>query len=415
MRVLYISYDGMTDPLGQSQVIPYLAGLSQRGYRFTILSCEKQARFQANKEKVRTLLEKHNIAWVPLIYHKKPPVISSLYDLFSMRKAACRLHEKERFQIVHCRSYIPGLIGMYMKKKYSTKFVFDMRGFWADERVEGNIWNIKNPLFKAIYQFFKEKEKQMLFQADYTITLTYKARDIIHGWQQTGQQSIPIEVIPCCVDTTLFDPDQTDKHQQAQLRQQLNIRKDQFVLTYLGSLGTWYMVEEMIAFFRKLLKYYPEAVFLFITQDEKTAVVPCLQKYDIPETQVVFTTAPREKVPLYLSLSSASIFFIKPVFSKQASSATKMGEIMSMGIPMITNRGVGDADEILDDAGCGLLVTTFDEENYNKTAERIEDILNLPANKIRSYSKKYFDIEEGISKYQRAYFSLQKPVEVKIS
>ena len=40
--VLYISYDGMTDPLGQSQVLPYLKGLSNRGHRITILSCEKQ-------------------------------------------------------------------------------------------------------------------------------------------------------------------------------------------------------------------------------------------------------------------------------------------------------------------------------------------------------------------------------------
>ena len=30
-RVLYISYDGMTDALGQSQVLPYLCGLAQRG------------------------------------------------------------------------------------------------------------------------------------------------------------------------------------------------------------------------------------------------------------------------------------------------------------------------------------------------------------------------------------------------
>ena len=43
-KVLYITYDGMTDPLGQSQVLPYLVGLSEKGYKFTILSFEKKER-----------------------------------------------------------------------------------------------------------------------------------------------------------------------------------------------------------------------------------------------------------------------------------------------------------------------------------------------------------------------------------
>ena len=38
MRALYISYDGMTDPLGRSQVLPYLEGLAKRGHEITLVS-----------------------------------------------------------------------------------------------------------------------------------------------------------------------------------------------------------------------------------------------------------------------------------------------------------------------------------------------------------------------------------------
>ena len=48
-KILFISYDGMTDVLGQSQVIPYLAGLTKMGYTFTILSCDKPDKYLANK------------------------------------------------------------------------------------------------------------------------------------------------------------------------------------------------------------------------------------------------------------------------------------------------------------------------------------------------------------------------------
>jgi hypothetical protein len=44
MNVIYISYDGMTDPLGQSQVIPYLIGLTKKGHNISIISCEKTTR-----------------------------------------------------------------------------------------------------------------------------------------------------------------------------------------------------------------------------------------------------------------------------------------------------------------------------------------------------------------------------------
>ena len=46
MNVLYLSYDGMTDPLGQAQVIPYLQELSSKhGHTYTLISFEKKERY----------------------------------------------------------------------------------------------------------------------------------------------------------------------------------------------------------------------------------------------------------------------------------------------------------------------------------------------------------------------------------
>ena len=54
--VLYVSYDGMTDNLGQSQVIPYLKGLRKKGYAVHILSCEKEIAFEKRKKFISKLL-----------------------------------------------------------------------------------------------------------------------------------------------------------------------------------------------------------------------------------------------------------------------------------------------------------------------------------------------------------------------
>ena len=56
--------------------------------------------------------------------------------------------------MVHCRSYISAMVTNSMKKNLEYSFLFDMRGFWADERVDGKIWNLNNPIYKIVYQLF---------------------------------------------------------------------------------------------------------------------------------------------------------------------------------------------------------------------------------------------------------------------
>src|SRR5438046_2084059 len=145
-NVLYISYNGMTDPFGQSQVLPYLVALSNYGYKFTILSFEKKESYKKDKKIVEDILNKAGITWVPLFYTKKPPLLSKIYDRWQIRRMAFKLQKKFKFHMVHCRSYVAAEIGLIMKKRYGVKFLFDMRGFWADEKVDCGQWDLKNPV-----------------------------------------------------------------------------------------------------------------------------------------------------------------------------------------------------------------------------------------------------------------------------
>ena len=154
-NVLYLSYDGMTDPLGQSQVLPYIIGLSKNGYSFHLISFEKPDRFKAHKDKIDSICKKNGISWHPLFYTKRPPLFSTMWDVNRMKRKAFKLHKEHEFIIVHCRSYLSALVGLSLKKRYKVRFLFDMRGFWADERVDGALWNLKNPLYKWVYNYFK--------------------------------------------------------------------------------------------------------------------------------------------------------------------------------------------------------------------------------------------------------------------
>jgi len=405
-RVLYISYDGMTDPLGQSQVIPYLSGLSDQGFEITLLSFEKRERYEKNAQLISGILSKKNITWAPLFYTKRPPVLSTLLDVSKLFLRATRLHRLKKFSLVHCRSYISALAGLHLKRKFGIKFIFDMRGFWADERIEGKIWDLKNPLYRIIYNYFKNKERQFFEEADYTISLTEYARDTIHRWPEIKGNPIPIQVIPCCADLSLFDYHTVSKEKTADLKKQLSISDGDFIVSYLGSIGTWYMLDEMLDFYNEVLSLKPNARFLFITPDEPKSIEKAAAGKNISADKLVIRQATRAEVPLFLSLSDMALFFIIPTFSKTASSPTKQGEIMGMGIPLICNSDVGDTDRIVEDTGCGAIVRTFDHVGYMTVLSRLDDLLHIDREHIRAGAEKYYSLQNGVKKYLFVYQTL---------
>ena len=131
---------------------------------------------------MRIRLHSAGIAWTALKYHKAPSVISTALDIVIGLVLALYVSSKRRPQIVHARSYIPALIALVLKSLTGARFVFDMRGFWADERVDGGLWSLNKPIFKQVYRYFKRKELEFFKNADYTVSLTHNGRNEILNW-----------------------------------------------------------------------------------------------------------------------------------------------------------------------------------------------------------------------------------------
>lgn len=403
-NVLYVSYDGMTDPLGQSQVLPYIIGLTNLGYSFTLISFEKPDKYQKTKHIIEQISLENSIEWKPLVYHKSPPILSTLWDIYKMQKLVVELHKEKQFSLIHCRSYIAALIGLMMKRKYSVRFLFDMRGLWANEKVDAGAWDLSKPHYRVIYSFFKRRERDFFLDADQTISLTSAGKKEIYSWDYMSEKEDNISVIPCCSDTNLFDYNSIQKKDIDSWKSKLGIGEIDFVLSYLGSIGTWYMLEEMLDFFVELLKKYPHAKFLFITHDEHDRILREAHRRGIAE-KLILQPGQRDQVPILLSLSSLSIFFIRPTYSKIASSPTKQGEIMALGIPVICNDGVGDTAEIVQRYHSGITLSQFNDKEYALAISNFEE-RKFDRQMIRDGAIDYFGLKKGIQSYADVYSRL---------
>jgi glycosyltransferase involved in cell wall biosynthesis len=402
-KVLYISYDGLTDPLGRSQILPYLAGLSAAGHRITVLSCEKPERIAKEGFLIRRLCDQAEIHWHPLKYHKQPAVLSSTLDAALLQRAAVSLHRENRYDLAHCRSYIPARAGLALKRRFGVRLLFDMRGFWPDEKVEGNAWNLANPLYAAVYRYFKRLEARLLCGADHIVSLTRAGQRQLVTRPELKDRDTPISVIPCCVDFDHFPL--TTHSSRDQSRKQLAIEAGAPVLAYLGSLGAWYMLGEMLDFFKVYASRRAGARFLLVTLDDPRPIRQAASSRGVDPNQLIIRPATRDEVPLMMTAADLGIFFIKPVFSKTASSPTKMGEMLAVGLPIVTNSGVGDVAPMVDEMGCGVAVGEFAPGAYASALDRL-DQLDGSAGQRRDRARSRFDVELGIEQYDRIYREL---------
>lgn len=399
-NILYLSYDGMTDPLGQSQVLPYLIGLTKEGFTFHIISFEKQHRFETHQKHIQKICDENNIIWHPNSYTQKSPLITTIWDVYRMKKIAQKLHKIHNFHIVHCRSYIAALVGLSMKKRLGTKFIFDMRGFWADERIDGGLWSLKNPVFKVVYNYFKKKELKFFKNSDYTISLTQNGKDEIESWKELASNPPRIQIIPCCVDLDLFNPETINDLDKSNLRKNLKLKEADFVVGYVGSIGTWYMLPEMLDYFITLKAIKANAKFVFVTGEKPEKIYRETSRKNIDKLDIIVTSCLHKDVPLNISIFDASIFFIRPTYSKKASSPTKQGEIMAMGIPLICNSGVGDTDKIVRENKAGSIIHHFTTEEYKESISKPSE---WDINLMKNGAEKYYSLKSGIAKYLEVY------------
>lgn len=396
-NVLFLSYDGLKDPLGQSQILPYLSRLSgSSNYRIKIISFEKLHNFKKGRIDLTKKIEHLNVSWKPLKYTKNPPIISTIFDIIKLYKTVEKIKKTQAIDIIHCRSYITALIALALKKKNNIPFIFDMRGFWADERIDGKIWSLDNFIYKKIYKYFKLKEKEFLQFSDYIISLTENGKKEIESWNLSNHSKI--KVIPCCTDENLFQ-----KKNIKNLRSKLGFNKEDLIISYVGSIGTWYMLDEMLDFFKCLQIKKPKAKFFFITKDNPQLILEKVKSKGIDTGSIKIQSSTREMMPSYIGVSNFSIFFILPVFSKKASSPTKMGEIMNLGIPIICNTGVGDVDEIMKRSMPELLVKDFSNKEYERVVNLIINGYEPNRKSIIETSYNYYSLDKGVEKYKEVY------------
>jgi len=401
-NVLYISYNGMLDPLGQSQVIPYLKELSRAGVCFTLLSFEREQAFGSDGDErcqlLRRELSQFGIEWHYLRYHQKPSIPATAYDVAMGIRLARRLVKRNQIQMVHARAHIPAVIALALKRRSVVKIIFDVRGLMAEEYIDAGHWGSRSVAARST----KVMERRVLRATDGVVTLTNALWEKMQAWPVLSGRSLVHETIPCCIDRELF---RFDTQARMERRGELGI-DSRMVLVYSGSIGGWYMTDEMAAFFA-VLKQRKDAFFLWLTTGPREIVDQAMSKQGIEAENYDVRRVSSRDVSSFLSAADVGIAFYRPGSSRLGTSPVKLSEYLACGLPSVINAGTGDCDELILRERVGALVGDFTAVEYAKAVSVIEQQTRNPEEtrqRISEVAERLFDLKSvGATRYARLY------------
>ncbi len=403
--ILYLTYDGITEPLGQSQILSYVKGLARiHGWKIDILSFEKNISTPL-KTQFKSELERLNIRWIAKRFTTSPPVVSTLYDMLKMYITGINLFKTNEYKIIHARSLMPAYVGLKLKEKFGAKLIFDMRGFWADQRIESGVWNGNNPAYRYLYKITKRIERELLSYSDHIVVLTHKAKQIIEQWQEDNYISgnSAISVIPCCAvpdDIPLSTPEN-----KKNFRKRFNLPEHAYIIGHIGSFIPWYLFEEMIVFFKELKRKRSDAHLLIAIKNINDNAIKFF-KDRLDESDYTLTSVSAQESKLLIATLDAGLVFVQQTFSSAGASPTKLAELLFAGVPVIAT-DIGDIRYILNATGGGIVISDFSREALSQAIDLLLS-QNWNPQQIRERAIPLLNTKKGIDVYNAIYKDLLK-------
>jgi glycosyltransferase involved in cell wall biosynthesis len=257
-----------------------------------------------------------------------------------------------------------------------TRLLYDVRGFFSDERVQAGSWRAGG----FVDRFVRLTEAQNLRRADGAVALTrLAALELLRR-----RPSLPVHrVIPTCADTSVFTP-------------RASRQEPRYGLVFSGSLGTWYLAKEMVAFARSVAEFVPGRT-LFLTPQAEHG-----RRLGVTADWAEIRSVDPGAVASWLRRARALFFLGPPAPSRFP---TKFAEGLAAGLPVVCNRGIGDLDDVVEKERVGILVGSLSPEGYREAGRRLRALLEDPElpDRCRRLAESRYSLGMGVASYYHLY------------
>jgi glycosyltransferase involved in cell wall biosynthesis len=386
---LYLTRNGLLEPLGQSQVFAYLRGLA-REHEITLITREKTDDW-GNPEAIASALaacEASGIRWLPRPFRSRPKAIAPAVDIGGMVRQALWEVRSGRARLIHARSYIPAAVAWQVWRLTGTPFIFDMRALWPEELITAGRLKRGSIIHRAIVA----TERACLRDAAAVVSLTHAAVDHLRQVYPRELARQTVVVIPTCANLDRFSP--------APVR-----KTGPRVYGCIGTvLSGWFRTDWLAALFAAARRRDPSAQFEVITRDDPQEVRRAIDPAAALGARMRIAARRPQEMPDVVRGHDVSVMFFTEGLSKLGSSPTRIGEILGCGLPVIAN-GVGDVGRIVTKHRVGVLASGPADADMLDALDALDALAADPAlpGRCRAAAEAVFSLKGGVSKYSSLY------------
>lgn len=394
---LYITRNGMLEPLGQSQVLGYLRGLSKH-HRITLISFEKpeDAADTAAMQRVGADCEAHGIRWLPQRFHHRSKGLAPAWSMAVFLWLCLREVRKGNAQLIHARSYIPAAVALVVNRLTGTPFIFDMRALWPEELITAG--RLKRGA--AMHLAIAATERACLQRAAGVVSLTHAAVEHLRKVYPTQLSGQGIVVIPTCADLERFT---------------LPTRPKTGPRMY-GCIGTvlsgWFRVDWLSAFFQAAAMRDAKARFDIVTRDDPKQVRNAIDPHQTLDDRLTIGPRTPQDMPKAVRSHDVSVmFYAGGEVSELGRSPTRMAEVLGTGLSVVANAGVGDVAQVVEDYNVGVLVADGDQAAMQAALDDLDVLMDDPElpHRCRKAAEEIFSLESGTNAYKKLYQNILLP------
>ncbi len=390
---LYITYDGLLDPLGNSQILPYLEGLSDSGFKLIVLSFEKTDRTNKLIDELNKRLKSKNITWIYLAFKKQ------FLGYFRRILKSCYLLNKtlknKNIILFHTRGILTAII--YFICRLKCPFIYDIRAF-AGEYIDcGRVKS--NSIFAYSLIFF---EKFLINLSSGIIVLDKSGSLFLK--KNFKRLKAEIKVIPTC--TNFKDFPIIDKRFEEN-------NKEYYKFVFLGGAKFPYRPDLALIFIKKLLENNINCKIDFINERDQDDIRKVCNDLNIPIENYDIFSLPQKEVPSYLVNYHSGFIFNTSGEWRKMSSPTKLGEYLAAGLHIISLSGIEvinrlskkepNSFDILEEIN---FEKKLSEKKLKKILVKIKD--KFVSTNSRKLAEKYFDISIANKHYKNLYIELSE-------
>lgn len=387
VHCLYITYDGLLDPLGKTQILPYLTGLARAGYRFTILSFEKTDRDPARIQALKYDLEVQGISWVYLPF--KRGRFQGVLRMLHGSRAVRRISRHDPFALAHMRTIVPAVI--YAFSLPNKPFIYDIRAF-SGQWVDGG--RLSNTSFA--YLFLATLERLLIRWAAGLVVLDQSGADHLRAMYKPRQ---PLRVIPTSTDLTAYP----EVHSIKPIRHDEPLR-----FVFLGGARFPYLPYEGLMFVKRLVGLGYECQIDFINERDHDQVRQAAQRASFPVERLALFSLTAHEVHQQLGNYDCGLVFIADGPWIRMSSPTKIGEYLAAGLHVVGLSGIAALDRLAAESTCVDVLERSSSGCGLLSADQAVDLvtrLRAPQRPVaaRHLAQKYYDLNQAVNQYVDLY------------